>query len=323
MYPSMASTTSETTRSAPDTPQPRFQLQPMGASARPVTVLSGATGGIGALVARQLVASGHDLVVLARDRQRGEQLCLELCELAGQPAAGPAGRITWVHCDLSALASVRGAAAELDRCLPRIDRLINNAAMYGPGPSRTVDGLEAHLVVNYLSPFLLTHLLLPALSRAPSARIVNVSGETARIGRIKLADLNRWKRFTVLGAYAQTKLALILFTRALAARLAGSRITVNALHPGPAATGHLSAASPWLRWLWSLVPGPERAARRVTRLALDPALEGVTGRYYLGGVRGPAPFAAYRPRLVAALYARSAELVSLDPEHTLPGHDHA
>lgn len=276
------------------------ELEPFATGTRPVSILTGATGGIGGVLARQLVAADHQVVVLVRDAERGEKLCTEL-----------GGATRWVLCDLASLDSVRRAVQRVDSCVPRVDRLINNAAVYTPKQGQTVDGFEMHLGVNYLAPFLLTHLLLPALRRAPAARIVNVSGETARFARINLKDLNRERRFAPLGAYGQSKLAQILFSRTLADRLQKSRITVNALHPGPAATGHLSSASPGLRWLWSLMPGPERAASNVSRLVLDPAFDDVTGRYYLGRLRGIAPCAAYRGRLRDRLYAQTTALVAV------------
>lgn len=295
---------------------PLHALAPFDPGDRPVTVLTGATGGIGGRVARELAARGHHLVLPLRDPARAEALC---AALAADPAAG---EIQWIECDLSSLTAVRAAADRIARCAPRVDRLINNAAIYGARARRTADGREPHLAVNYLAPFLFTHRLLPALARAPAARIVNVSGETARIACIRMSDLDRERGFTTLGAYGQAKLALILFTRALATRLRGTSITVNAVHPGPAATGHLARAQPWLRWLWSLLPGPGRAARNVWRLAVDPRFEGVSGAYYVAFLRGVAPCAAYRPGLVEALYARSAELVGV-PALLAPGRTRA
>ncbi|MEQ8455838.1 MAG: SDR family NAD(P)-dependent oxidoreductase [Sandaracinaceae bacterium] len=282
------------------------RLRPMGEAEpdSPITVLTGATGGIGGVVARRLLEAGHRLILPVRSADRGERLCATLMEEV------PGAWVRWVPCDLASMASVRECAEEIDDCVPKLDRLVNNAAVYGAPRGQTVDGHETHLAVNYLAPFLLTHLLLPALERAESARVINVSGETARLARIDMKDLNRARRYTVLGAYGQAKLALILFTRALASRLRGTDVSVHAVHPGPAATGHLEAAPRWLRWLWSLLPGPRGAARSVWRLVLLPQLA-ASGSYYLGRLRGPAPCAAYRAGLVDALYARSSELVGV------------
>jgi NAD(P)-dependent dehydrogenase (short-subunit alcohol dehydrogenase family) len=271
-------------------------------SSPPICVLTGGTDGIGRIVARRLAAEGHHLVLLARDPSKAARACSEL---------GP--RSEWVSCDLASLASVRAAAAEVAARHPRVDLLINNAACFGARFEETADGFEKHLAVNYLAPFLLTHALLPQVALAPAGRVVNVSGETARFGRIRLDDLDRRRGgYSALFAYAQSKLALILFTRSLAARVSGSRITVNALHPGLAATSHLKAGPRWLDRLWrGILPGPDGATRAVVRLATDPSLAGATGRYYVGRLRAFAPCAAYDARLREALYARTAALVGL------------
>lgn len=283
------------------------QLERAGAR---TIVLTGGTDGIGRALAQRLALAGHCLVLLARNREKAAGVCRALIADTGNP------NVAWIRCDLASLSSVRQAAAEVAEQHPRLDVLINNAAMLGRGYAESADGLEAHLAVNYLAPFLLTHLLLPALRRTGRARIVNVSGETARIARIRLDDLERRRGFGVLGAYGQSKLALILFTRTLAARLEPRQVTVNALHPGAVQTGHVAGGPRLLARLWDmLVRGrdPERAAAAVARLAVDPRLGEATGRYYLGALRALAPFAAYRRRLGAALYERSAQLVGLEP----------
>ena len=267
-----------------------------------VTVLTGATGGIGGEVARRLAAEGHVLVLPGRSRERSEGLCRELRASSGNP------HVYWVSCDLASLESVRRAADEIDAALPRIDVLINNAGIFGGG-REIIDGFERHLLVNYLSPFLLTHRLLPKLEQA-RGRIVNVAGETARFGTLRLDDLNRSRRFSVLGAYAQTKLALICFARTLAEQLEGRGVDVVSLTPGIAGTDHLASAPRWLAWLWRKMPGPERAGAAVVRRVLDPRRR--SGAYFLGSLPMIAPSGARRRHVRDALYAKSAELVGLE-----------
>ncbi|MEM9071376.1 MAG: SDR family NAD(P)-dependent oxidoreductase [Myxococcota bacterium] len=265
------------------------------------TVLTGATGGIGGVVAERLAKEGHTLILPARNAERAEALCRELASKTNN------ANVFWAPCDLSSLSDVRRAADEILTCAPRIDVLVNNAGMFGRRFVR-VDGLEQHLVVNYLAAFVLTHRLLPRL-RASSGCIVNVSGETARIGTIRLRDLNRTKSFSVLGAYAQTKLALILFSRTLAERLRDSGVTVSVLTPGVAGTAHLAGGPPWLDWIWRRMPGPERAGAAVTRRVLAADQEGAP--YFVGTFRAPAPCAAYRRRTREALYEASVQLTGL------------
>jgi NAD(P)-dependent dehydrogenase (short-subunit alcohol dehydrogenase family) len=274
---------------------------------QPISVITGGTDGIGRLVASHLAGAGHRLVLLARNAEKAERVVAELEQETGRRD------VAWVRCDLSSFASVRAASERLSAELPRIDVLVNDAGVYGAEREETVDGHEAHLQVNYLAPYLLTRLLLPALRRAGAPRIVNVTGETARIARIRLRDLERTRRYTALGAYAQSKLAQIVATRTLASELAGTSMLVVAVHPGPAATGHLVRAPRWLRWMWGLLPGPAQAARNVARLALASDLRLRSGDYVLARWRAPAPCAAYDLSLARALEARTRSIVGLPP----------
>lgn len=284
------------------------QLEPQSAK---TIVLTGGTDGIGRALAQRLLRDGHRLLLLARNPDKAAAVCRALQTETGKKS------VDWIRCDLASFSSVRSAAAEVLSRQPRIDVLVNNAALLGHAYQETEDGLEAHLAVNYLAPFLLTHLLLPALRATGQSRIVNVSGETARIARIKLDDLGRRRGFGVLGAYGQSKLALILFTRTLAERLDSAQVIVNALHPGAVQTAHVAAGPTWMARLWDALVrgrGPERAVSAIARLAVDPALRDVTGRYYFGSLRAFAPFSAYRRGLREALYERSAALVNLEPK---------
>ena len=281
-------------------------------SSAPISVLTGATRGIGRHVASAIAGAGHVLVVPGRDPTRSEQLCRDLVAETSNTS------IYWVNCDLSELGSVRSAAAQISSATKRIDVLVNNAGHFGGGFEETSDGFERHLAINYLAPFLLTHELLPSLRAASAARVVNVAGETARIGRIRMNDLNRSRKFSVLGAYAQSKLATMLFSRVLAARVASSPMLVNALQPGLAATGHLSAGPRWLDRLWRFMsPKPQRAARAVAALALAANREGTSGRYYFGRLRAFAPFAVYRRKLARTLYNKTADLVEIEASRRL------
>ena len=288
------------------------RLPPLAEVGEGIVVLTGATGGIGRHIAGRLATEGHRLVLLCRNPERAEALVAQVREASGNPS------VWWSPLDLSSLDSVRAAAEELQALLPRVDVLINNAGRYGSGFEETVDGFESHLAVNYLAPFLLTHLLLGLVRKSPAGRIVNVAGETARMARIDLADLNRRRRFSVLGAYGQSKLALLSFTRLLAESVEGSTVTANGMQPGMAATEHLSAGPGWLDSLWrGIAPSPTVAARAVAQIATgdrDPSTNGV---YYFGRLRAPAPCAVYRDSSALPLYEQTAEMVGLTPSERI------
>ncbi|HKA35348.1 MAG TPA: SDR family NAD(P)-dependent oxidoreductase [Thermoanaerobaculia bacterium] len=231
-------------------------------------LVTGATGGIGLETARILARKGARVVVGARDPVRGRAAVEEIVRAGGHADL--------LEIDMLSFESVRKAApAWKGRAL---DVLINNAGIVVRERQLTADGHERTWQTNFLSHFLLTRLLLPSLRAAPSPRIVNVSSEAHRSGRMKWEDLELEQGYRGFFAYANTKLAQVLFTRELARREPG--IAVNALHPGAIATGIWRAAPAFARAILNVVlPPPEKGARPVVRVASDPALEGVTGRY--------------------------------------------
>lgn len=165
----------------------------------------------------------------------------------------------------------------------RLDILINNAAVVTKR-ALTVDGLEMQFAVNHLGPFLLTNLLLVTLKSSAPSRIVNVSSEAHRYGKIIRDDLMGEKSYTSFTAYGHTKLANVMFTRVLAKKLQGTKVTANSLHPGLVNTDILR--NPTGKW-WILYPilktmsrTPKSGAQTTITCALDPELRGVSGKYF-------------------------------------------
>ncbi|MEV6640278.1 SDR family NAD(P)-dependent oxidoreductase [Amycolatopsis sp. NPDC051371] len=181
-------------------------------------LITGASGGLGAITARELAARGHRVVLAVRDPAR---------------VTPPPGDTEVRRLDLADLASVREFAAGWTG---DIDVLVNNAGVMAVPYGKTSDGFETHMAVNHFGPFLLTNLLLPQLT----GRVVTVSSNLARRGKIQLGDLN-WerRRYSPLGAYNQSKLANLLFTQELQRQLteSGSSVRAVAAHPGVARTG--------------------------------------------------------------------------------------
>lgn len=211
---------------------------------------------------------------------------------------------------------MRRLAAEVVDHYPRLDVLINNAGAYFLNRLESADGYEMTLALNYLSPFLLTHLLLPSLEASESARIVNVSSGAHARGMIDFDDLQSENEYVGFDAYAQSKLALILFTYELAKRLEGTSITVNALHPGQVAT-RFGRNNGLIRfYVRRLVKRheltPEEGARTSIYLAASPEVEGVTGRYYFRSQPVRSSESSHDPALAARLWAVSTELTGLD-----------
>jgi retinol dehydrogenase 12 len=234
-------------------------------------LVTGSTSGIGLETARQLARIGARVVLGVRDPLRGAEVASGIASEGGSAEVLPI--------DLASFRSVREAAARLEGSHPKLDVLVNNAGIAVPRRLLSVDGHELTWETNFLGAFLLARLLLPVLRRGERPRVVNVSSEGHRRGRIDWDNLELERSYGGFQAYANSKLAQILFTRELARR--EPDIAVNAIHPGAIATGIWRNAPQPLRLLLMVsLPSPARGAAPVTRLASDPALDGVTGRYF-------------------------------------------
>jgi len=239
----------------------------------PTAVITGTTHGIGRVTARELARAGCDVVMLCRDLERARQVREEIL------ARVPGCSVRAVHCDLASFASVRTCAEAVRASVERISLLINNAGMVSMRHRLSVDGFELTFASNHLGPFLLTELLLDRVS--PNGRIVNVASHAHFRGRLQLQQItDAWSRYRPGAAYAQSKLANVMFTFALARRLAGSQLTANCLHPGVVATGLLPR---WLRLIKPLIShviDVERGARTSLHLALSNTVAGISGCYF-------------------------------------------
>lgn len=239
-------------------------------------MVTGATRGIGRATATGLARLGATVVVVARDAARSVQVAGEIRAATGNEA------VSHVVADLASLASVRDAAAEIARRHPAVHVLVNNAGINAARRTLTPDGLEATLAVNHLAPFLLARLLEPQLRLGAPSRVITVTSWFERLGRLDLGDLQSTRGYNGLRAYYASKLANVLFTRALARRLAGTGVTANCVDPGLVATDLLRERWWWRpRWLqpvWrTFLLSPEQAAARVVHAASSPALSTVSG----------------------------------------------
>jgi len=243
-----------------------------------ICVITGANTGIGKAAAAALAALGARIVMVCRDRARGERALEEIAAAAAKGGRGGSAELSIA--DLSSQSDVRSIAAAILAAHPRIDVLVNNAGVALAHRELTVDGIERTFAVNYLAYFMLANLLLPGLRAAGSARIVNVSSGAHRRGRLEFDNLQGERSYRNIRMYSESKLEDLMFTYALARRLAGSGVTVNALHPGVVAT-EIWREVPILGLLsrWLMI-SPEKGARTTVYLAASPDVEGVTGQYF-------------------------------------------
>jgi NAD(P)-dependent dehydrogenase (short-subunit alcohol dehydrogenase family) len=261
-------------------------------------VITGGNTGLGFEAARMLAQAGAAIVLACRDPARGAAAAARIRDTA------PQARVDLVRLDLASLASVREAADQLRASYPAIDLLINNAGGVNPRYQRTDDGFERTLATNHLGPFALTGLVLDRLLPVPGSRVVTVSSIGHRRGVINFDDLQADRGYRSQHAYFQSKLANLLFTYELQARLAAARAATIAVaaHPGNARTEFgrdmsravRIAMSPRLRALtWWLMQSPQVAALATVRAATDPDAHG--GDYY--GPPGRSQFTGHPVRV--------------------------
>ena len=248
-----------------------------------VCVITGGTDGIGKAAAYGLALQGARLLVHGRDPDKGARAVAELKSRSGNSA------IEFLQADFSSLEEVRQLAAAVMARTPRIDVLVNNAGAIYVKRALSKDGYEKTLAVNHLAPFLLTHLLLDTLKASGPSRIVTTASNAHRGAKIAFDDLQLTRKYSPMGAYGMSKLANILFTRALAKRLQDvTRVTATCLHPGFVRTSfgvnNTADISPLFKALFPFISRfartPEKGAETVIYLASSPEAEGVSGGYY-------------------------------------------
>ena len=274
-------------------------------------LITGATNGIGRAAALALARMGATVAVAGRSRQRLDDTLAMVRDESGNP------EVHGLLADLSTQAGVHQLAHAFRQRHTRLDVLLNNAGAIFGERAETADGFERTFALNHLGYYLLTRLLLDMLLESAPARIVNVSSEGHRRQRSYDFDNIDGRSWSTMGftAYAQSKLANILFTRELARRLADSEVTVNAMHPGVIATGFGSG----IGGIWGLLLGvlrpflktPEQGADTLIWLASTPEVAESSGGYYdRRRLREPSA-AAQDDEAAQRLWVLSAELCGL------------
>ena len=271
-------------------------------------VLTGASSGIGRATAIELARAGARMILICRDRARGEAIADELARSTTNQG------VELMLADLSSQAEIRGVAGDLLAKTGPIHLLINNAGVVNLRRELSVDGIEMVFAVNHLAYFLLTNLLLPRLRESAPARIVNVASDAHRFTAMNFDDLGGERSYRSLRIYGQSKLANILFTYELARRLRGSGVTANCLHPGGVATG-LGKNNGWwarvlTRALSPFIRTPERGAETSIHLATSPEVEGVSGKYFVNREDSPSSKASYDRATAERLWQLSESLTT-------------
>jgi NAD(P)-dependent dehydrogenase (short-subunit alcohol dehydrogenase family) len=274
-----------------------------------VVLITGGTSGIGKAAAVVLASMGAEVVITGRNKERGETAAEKVRRESGS------GKASLMLADLSVQAEVRRLAEEFKERHDRLDVLVNNAGLVQSKRNETPDGIETQLAINHLAPFLLTSLLLDLLKASAPSRIVTVSSDAHRWGKLDLDDLQSRKRYRGMQVYGRTKLANILFTRELAERLEGTGVTANVMHPGGVNTNFGNNQSGPMSLLFRafkpFMRTPEQGADTLIYLATSPEVEGMTGKYLADRKIKVASDEAYDETLQKKLWEASEELTGL------------
>lgn len=243
-----------------------------------ICLVTGANAGIGYAISLGLANMGATLIMVCRNKSRGEAALVELKKKSNNSS------VFLFIADLSSQASIHQFVEKFKMQFGKLDILINNAGIITQNRTLTEDGLEAQFALNHMAPFLLTNLLLDSLKASHSARIINISSNAHKTASINLDDLQSEQSYNPKEVYQRTKLCNVLFTYELARQLNGTHITVNCVHPGVVQTkllheynGGKSKSNFITRLFYST---PEKGAETPLYLASSSEVEGISGKYF-------------------------------------------
>ena len=274
-----------------------------------ISMVTGATSGIGKVTALELARQGSTVIVVGRNSEKSIATVDYIKEKTGNSS------VEFILADLSVQSDVRHLSEVFLSKHQRLDVLVNNAGVSMQKRQVTADGLEATFAVNHLSHFLLTNLLLDTVKRSHPVRIINVSSAMHTIAKMDFDNLQGEKKFGGMTAYAQSKLANILFTYELSRRLTGSDVTVNAMHPGLVKTNFSANTKGVAGLIWRFITlfaiSPEKGAQTVVYLATSPEVQQVTGKYFVKKKEVKSSTVSYDQSVAKQLWQVSAKLTGL------------
>ena len=274
-----------------------------------VCMITGANSGIGYATASRLAKMGASVVMVCRDKGKGETANAQVRADSGNSA------VELMVADLSSLDSVRKLAAEFKQRFPSLHVLDNNAGAILGKCMLTTDGIESTFAINYLSHFLLTNLLLDKLKVSAPSRVVNVTSDAHFSGHLDFDSLRCESPYGASRAYSQAKLAQVLFTYELARILKGTGVTVNCVHPGAVRTNWGSSAGGAFGFMMKIVrpflASSEKGADGPVYLASSSFPEGVTGKFFSKTKEARSSTESYDQGVAERLWKVSDEITKL------------
>jgi NAD(P)-dependent dehydrogenase (short-subunit alcohol dehydrogenase family) len=271
-------------------------------------LITGATSGLGLVTATELGRQRAHLVLVGRNPDKTKAVVAKIQSETGN------SKVDYLLADFSSLSKVRALARQFRDKYSQLDVLINNAGGVWGKRTLTEDGLEMTIGVNHVATFLLTKQLLDLLTANAQARIVNVASEAHRFGKFDFDNLLGERRYGGYWQYCRSKLMNLLFTYDLARQLQGTGVTVNALHPGWAAT-NIAANYGWKKWFFNAGAflfgvSAEKGARTEIYLASSPEVAGISGKYFAWQKEIKSSKRSYDEDLAKRLWQWTTEMAS-------------
>jgi NAD(P)-dependent dehydrogenase (short-subunit alcohol dehydrogenase family) len=270
-------------------------------------MITGANSGIGKATAIGLAEMNATVVMVCRNKERGEPAQKEVIEKTGNK------NVDLFLCNLSSLDSIRKMVTEFKSKYQNLNVLINNAGVMLSKQELSVDGFEMNFAVNHLAPFLLTNLLLDMLKKSAPSRIINVASAAHKYGTIDFEDLqSEHQKHRFMGLYGTSKLALMLTSYELNRRLEGTRVTLNTIHPGVVNTNlGVDRSKPKKGIVRRFFKSPEKGAETSIYLASSPEVEGVTANYFINKQEQKSSEDSYNEEYAKKLWDISVEMTGL------------
>jgi NAD(P)-dependent dehydrogenase (short-subunit alcohol dehydrogenase family) len=273
-----------------------------------IVMITGANSGIGKATALALARMGATIVMVCRNRERGEIAQIEIKESTENQ------NIDLLIADLSSQQDIWILVDNFKNKYQKLHVLTNNAGIVLRKRQISVDGIEVQFAVNFLAPFLLTNLLLDILKASTPARVINVSSAIHKRGHINFDDLQSEQKYSAFKAYGISKLALTMITYEFARRFKDTGITFNAVHPGFISTNLGRDYNWFIRGMMKVMSKkPEKGAETSIYLASSPEVEGITGKYFASKQQKPSSDESYDETVASRLWDVSVELTHLDP----------
>jgi len=244
-----------------------------------VCIVTGSNSGIGKETALALAEMGSKVVMVVRNKERGENARSEIIQQSGNDS------VDLMICDMCSMDSIRRFALEFMNRYDRLDVLVNNAGAVFNKRQVTAEGFEMTFAVNYLAPFLLTHELLPLLKKTASSRVINLSSGLHKSAKLDLDDLQSESSYKSMNVYRNTKLMVVMHTYELAHRLKDTGVAVNVVLPGFVATNlGRNTGSMMSRIMFGMMKpfqlSAKEGAETPVYVAASPDVEGVTGKCF-------------------------------------------